>query len=76
MADYIEVTDLGLTPATTYYYKFQWKYADGTTSEFSAVKSVTTAGDLKAQAPTLATGLTADTASFGITISWDGTYAS
>lgn len=76
MADYIEVTDLGLTPATTYYYKFQWKYADGTTSEFSAVKSITTAGDLKAQAPTLATGLTANTASFGVTISWDGTYAS
>ena len=76
MADYIEVTDLGLIPATTYYYKFQWKYADGTTSEFSAVKSLTTAGDLKAQAPTLATGFTADKAPFGVTIFWDGTYAS
>lgn len=65
-----------LYPGKTYYFQFRWKYADGTYGEWSATKSATASGTLQVEAPTLATGLTAATASFGVTVDWDGTYSS
>lgn len=74
--NYFRKTVPDLIPGKTYYFQFRWKYADGTYSVWSASKTVTAPGSLKVEAPTLATNLTAATASFGVTISWDGTYAS
>ena len=65
-----------LFPGKAYYFQFRWKYADGTYSPWSATKAITAPGTLQVEAPTLATNLTAETASFAVTISWDGTYAS
>jgi hypothetical protein len=65
-----------LFPGKTYYFQFRWKYADGTYGEWSATKAATASGTLQVEAPTLATGLTTATASFGITVDWDGTYSS
>jgi len=65
-----------LFPGKTYYFQFRWKYADGTYSPWSATKAQVAPGTLQIEAPTLATNLTAETASFAVTISWDGTYAS
>lgn len=78
MADtnYFIKTVTGLFPGNSYRFQFRWKYVDGTYSDWSATRTVTAAGSLLVEAPTLATGLTAETASFAVTISWDGTYAS
>lgn len=78
MADtnYFRKTASDLFPGKTYYFQFRWKYADGTYSEWSATKTSVAPGSLKIEQPTLATGLTAATASFGVTVSWDGTYSS
>jgi hypothetical protein len=65
-----------LYPGKTYYFQFRWKYADGTYGDWSATKTEIAAGILQVEAPTLATGLTAASASFGVTVDWDGTYAS
>jgi hypothetical protein len=65
-----------LYPGKTYYFQFRWKYADGTYGDWSATKTEIAAGILQVEAPTLATGLTAAPASFGVTVDWDGTYAS
>jgi hypothetical protein len=78
MADtnYFRKTASDLFPGKTYYFQFRWKYADGTYSAWSATKTQVAPGTLQVEAPTLATGLTAATASFGVTVSWDGTYSS
>jgi hypothetical protein len=78
MADtnYFRKTASDLFPGKTYYFQFRWKYADGTYSAWSATKAATASGTLQVESPTLATGLTAATASFGITVDWDGTYSS
>lgn len=68
------VTDLRV--GTDHYFQFRWKYADGTYSDWSVSKYVLTAGTLQVEDPTLPTGLSVATASFGVTASWDGTYAS
>lgn len=68
------VTDLRV--GTDHYFQFRWKYADGTYSDWSVSKYVLTAGTLQVESPTLPTGLSVATASFGVTASWDGTYAS
>ena len=78
MADtnYFRKTASDLFPGKTYYFQFRWKYADGTYSAWSATKTQVAPGTLQVEAPTLATNLTAETASFAVTISWDGTYVS
>lgn len=74
--NYITTTAYSLDIGTDYYFKFRWKYADGTFSDWSVVKYVKTAGTKLVEKPTLPTGLSVATASFGVTASWEGTYAS
>lgn len=64
-----------LKPGTSYSFKFQWKYSDGTLGPWSVAKTVLTAGTATVDAPTKATGLSAKTAPFGLLVLWDGTYA-
>lgn len=77
MADnYFNNTISSLDVGTDYYFKFRWKYADGTFSDWSVVKYAKTAGTKLVEKPTLPTGLSVAAASFGVTASWEGTYAS
>lgn len=62
-------------PAGTYTITLRAYTTRGRISAPSTARTVTVTGTAAVEAPTLATGLSATTAPFGLTVNWNGTYA-
>ena len=62
-------------PAGTYTITLRAYTTRGRISAPSTARTVTVTGTAAVEAPTLATGLTATSAPFGLTVNWAGTYA-